>query len=48
MPTRSGVGLAYKLVVESAGRMTTVFDLRRVVVVADHYIVEDKVDRCSS
>ena len=44
MPAWSGVGLGCKLVVESAGRMTTVFDLRRVVIVADHYIVEDKVD----
>ena len=48
MSARSSVGLACKLVVELAGQMTTVFDLRRVLVAADHVIVEDKVDRCSS
>ena len=31
MPTRSGVGLACKLVVALAGRTTTLFDFRRVL-----------------
>ena len=35
MPAQSGVELARRLVVESAGQTTTVFDWRRVVVVAD-------------
>ena len=43
-----GVELACELVAVSAGRMMIVFDSRRVVVVADHWMVEDKVDRCSS
>ena len=41
----SSVGLACMLVVESAGRTTTVFDYGRI---ADLCIVEDRVDRCSS
>ena len=32
MPARFGVGLACRLAVTSAGRKTTVFDLRRVVI----------------
>ena len=49
MPARSGVGLACKLVVESTGRMTTVFDSRRVVdVISDHCMPEDRFDCCSS
>ena len=48
MLARSGVGLTYKLVVESAGRTTNVFDSRRVVIVAEHCMVEDRVDHCSS
>ena len=48
MPAWSGVELMCKLVVESAGRTTTVFDWRRVVVVADRCMVEDRIDRCSS
>ena len=49
MPVWSSVGLACKLVVASAGRTTTVFGLRRVVVVvADHCMMEDRVDHCSS
>ena len=49
MPARSGLGLACKLVVESAGRTTTFFDSHRVVdVVSDHYMMEDRVDHCSS
>ena len=49
MPVRSGVGLACKLAVASAGRTTTVFDLHTVVdVVANHCMMEDWVDRCSS
>ena len=41
--------LAYKLAVASAGRTMIVFDLNRVAhVVADQYMMEDKVDRCSS
>ena len=49
MLVRSGVGLACKLAVASARRMTTVFDLCRVVnVVVDHCMMEDRVDHCSS
>ena len=49
MPVRSGVGLVCRLAIASVGRTTTVIDLRTVVdVVADHYIMKDKVDRCSS
>ena len=48
MLAQSPVGLACRLAVESAGRTTTVFDSRRVVVVADHFMVDDRVDRCSS
>ena len=49
MPVRSGVELACKLAVVSVGRTTTVFVLRRVVdVFANHWIMEDRVDRCSS
>ena len=49
MWAQSGMKLACKLVVESAGRMTIVFDLRRVdgVVVVDHCMMEDRVDHCS-
>ena len=48
MSARSGVGLACRCAVESMGQTTTVFDIRRVVVIADHYVVEDRIDRCSS
>ena len=48
MLTQFCVGLACKLVVESAGRRTIVFDSHRVVVVANHFMVEDSVDRYSS
>ena len=49
MPVQSGMGLACRLEVESAWRTTVVFDSRRVdVVVADHCMMEDRVDRCSS
>ena len=48
MPARSGMELACKLVVDSAGRGTTVFDWSRVVVVANRCMVEDKIDRYSS
>ena len=48
MPTRSGMELACKLAVESAGRTRIVFDSRRVIVVADHCMVEDRVDGCFS
>ena len=44
----SGVELACRLVVESAGRTTIVFDSCRAVVVADHCMMEDRVDSCSS
>ena len=40
----SGVGLACKLVFESAGRTTTIFD----VLLANHCMMDDRVDRCSS
>ena len=40
-----GVELACMLVVEPAGRTTTVFDYSSF---ADRYIVEDRVDHCSS
>ena len=46
---RSSVEHVCKLAVEIAARTTIVFDLHRVVdVVADHCMMEDKVDRCSS
>ena len=49
MPAQSGVELACKLAVVSEGRTMTVFDLHRVVdVVADHCMMEDRVDHCSS
>ena len=49
MPARFGVELACRLAVESARQTTIVFDSRRVdVVVADHCMMEDRVDRCSS
>ena len=48
MSARSCMGLACRLAVESAGQTTTVFDIRRVVVVAYHCRMEDRVDRCSS
>ena len=49
MRVRSGVKLAYKLEVVIVGRTKTVFDLCRVVdVVADHCMMEDRVDCCSS
>ena len=49
MPAQSGVELACRLAVESAGRTTIVFDSCRVdVVVAEHCMMEDKVDHCSS
>ena len=48
MPIWSGVELTCKLVVESAGRMTTVFDWRRLVLFVDHCMVEDRIDRCTS
>ena len=45
---QSGMELAHKLAVVLEGRTTTVFDLHRVAdVVADQYMMEDKVDRCS-
>ena len=48
MPAQSGVELVCRLVVESAGRMRTVFDLGNFVdVVADHCMPEDRIDRCS-
>ena len=47
MPARSGVELACRLVVESAGRTTTVLDYDNFFV-ADCCMVEDRVDRCSS
>ena len=49
MLVQSGMGLACKLAVASAGRTMTIFDSRRVVdVVSDHYMMEDRVDHCSS
>ena len=49
MPVRSGMELAYKLAVVIARRMTTVFDLRRVIdVVVYRCMMEDRVDHCSS
>ena len=49
MLVRSGMGLACRLEVESAGRTAVVFDSRRVdVIVAGHCMMEDRVDRCSS
>ena len=41
--------LAYKLAVVIAGRMTIVFDLRRVLdVIDDCCMMDDRVDHCSS
>ena len=49
MPVQYGVELACKLAIASVGRTKTVFGLCRVVdVVANHYMMEDRVDRCSS
>ena len=49
MPVRSSVELACRLTVVGARRTMIVFDLHRVVdVVADHYMMEDRVDHCSS
>ena len=49
MPMRSGVELMYKLAVVIEGRTKTIFNLHRVVdVVADHCMIEDRVDHCSS
>ena len=46
---QSGVGLACRLAVASAGRTMTIFDMHRVVdVVADHYMMDGRVDCCSS
>ena len=46
---RSGMGLAYWLVVAYAGQMAIVFDLCRVVdVVAENCMVKDKFDHFSS
>ena len=42
IPARFGVELACRLAVASAGRMTTIFDWRRVFLVADHCMVEDR------
>ena len=48
MPARSDVGLASMLAVASAGQTMTVFYLRRVFyVVANHCMMEDRVDCCS-
>ena len=45
----SGVELACRLAIVVAGRMAIVFDLCRVVdVVANHCMMEDRVDNCSS
>ena len=48
MPMWSGVGLACNFAIALAGQTTTVFNSRRVVVVSDHYMMEDRVDHCSS
>ena len=49
MPAWSGVELACRLAVVSVGLTKIVFDSLRVdVVVADHCMMEDRVDRCSS
>ena len=49
MPKRSSMGLACKLAVALVGQTMTAFDSLRVVdVVADHCIMEDRVDCCSS
>ena len=49
MAAQYGVELACRLAVELAGRTTIVFDLHRVdVIFADHCMMEDRVDRCSS
>ena len=49
MPAQFGVELACMLEVASVGRKTTVYDSDRVVdVVANHNVMEDRVDPCSS
>ena len=49
MPVRFGMGLALRLAVVVAGQTTIVFALHRIIDgVADHCMMEDKVDRCSS
>ena len=49
MPVRSSMGLVCKLAVASAGRTTIVFDSCKVFdVVANRYMMEDRVDCCSS
>ena len=49
MLVQSRMELVCKLAVVIAGRMTIVFDSRRVFdVVADHCMMEDRVDHCSS
>ena len=47
MQAQSGVGIACRLAVESARRTTIVFDSRRVIV-AEHCMMEDRVNHCSS
>ena len=48
MPAWSSMELMCKLMVESTRRTMIVFDSCRVAVVANHCMVEDRVDRCSS
>ena len=49
MSTGSGVELACRLAIQSAGRTRIVFDSCRVnVVVAEHCMTEDRIDCCSS
>ena len=49
MLVRSDVELAYKLGIVLVGRTTIVYSLRKVVdVVADHCMIKDRVDHCSS
>ena len=49
MPVWSSLELVCRLAVVVAGQTTTVFDFCRVVdVVSYHFMIEDRVDRCSS
>ena len=49
MSVWSGVELACRLAVVVARQTTIICDLRRVVdVIADHCMIKDRVDHCSS
>ena len=47
MPAWSGMGHVCKLAIASTGRTKIAFDLRRVVVVVNHRMLEDRVNHRS-